>query len=229
MKLQARISGETSSGEMGPKLRLLRSRLLNLESGSADGSTEASAGEANPACAPDCGTREVNQGNMIEKNSIGTDSEFQLSYSVAKVFEPTSAWLERGAAEFATSLESLERMQQSAAAALEPMKALCEHMQKLPNAFAPLRAFEEQLGVLAESFAPMKALHEEVALLVEDSGAPFIQLAKSLEVVNVSQQRIARLASTFETAAELQAEFNELAHAFNRPSPRTLTTVEDAA
>jgi hypothetical protein len=136
---------------------------------------------------------------------------------VAKVFEPTNAWLERGAAELATSLESLERMHQSAAAALEPIKALCEHMRTLPYAFAPLRAFEEQLGVLVESFAPMKALHEEVVLLVEDSGAPFIQLAKSLEVVNVSQQRIASLASTFETAAELQVEFNELAQAFNRP------------
>ncbi len=196
------------------------------QSASTDGFAEVSAGEAIPACAPDCDTREVSQGNMIEKNSIETESEFQ---SVAQAFEPIKAWQARGVAQLATSLESLEAIEQSAAAALEPIRALCEHTRTLPNAFAPLRAFEEQLGVLAESFAPMKALHEEVALLVEDSGAPFIQLAKSLEVVNLSQQRIARLASTFETAAELQAEFNELAQAFNGPSPRTLTTVEDAA
>ena len=57
-------------------------------------------------------------------------------------------------------------------------------MRRLPNAFAPLRAFEEQLGELAESFAPMKALHQEIVLIVEDSGVLFIQLAKSLEMVN---------------------------------------------
>jgi hypothetical protein len=78
-------------------------------------------------------------------------------------------------------------MQQSAAAALEPMKALCEYMRKLPYTFAPLRAFEEQLGVLAESFDSMKALHEENAHVLEDSGAPFVRLAKSLELVNESQ------------------------------------------
>jgi hypothetical protein len=85
---------------------------------------------------------------MTEENSIETDSEFQLSDSVAKVFEPTKAWQERGVAELATSMESLERMQQSAAAALEPIEALCEHMRTLPYAFAPLRAFEQQLGEL---------------------------------------------------------------------------------
>ena len=74
----------------------------------------------------------------------------------------------------------------------------------------------------------MKALHEEIAHIVEDSGAPFIRLAKSLEVVNESRQRIARLASTFETAAEIQTEFNKLAQAFNRTSPRTSKTVQNA-
>ena len=229
MKLRARVGGSSSSEETGPKLTLLRNRLLNREPASADGPVEVSAGEMNPVCVPDCGRPEGSQGNMTDKDSIGTKSEVQLSYSVAKAFEPIKAWQDRGVTELATSLESLERMQQSAAAALEPIKALCEHMRTLPYAFAPLRAFEQQLGVLAESFAPMKALHEEVALLVEHSGAPFIQLAKSLEVVNASQQRIATLASTFETAAELQAEFNELVQAFNGPSPRTLTTDEDAA
>jgi hypothetical protein len=226
VKLQARVSGEA---ETGPKLGLLRNRLLNLESGTADGSTKVSAGKANPACARNCGTGEVSQGNMTEENSIETDSEFQLSDSVAKVFEPTKAWQERGVAELATSMESLERMQQSAAAALEPIEALCEHMRTLPYAFAPLRAFEQQLGELVESFAPMKKLHEEIALIVEDSSAPFVQLAKSLEVVNESRQRIARLSSTFETAAEIQAEFNKLAEAFNRTSPRTLKAVQNAA
>jgi len=229
MKLQARVGGSASSEETGPKLTLLRSRLLNRELVSADGSLEVSTGEMNPSCAPDCGKLEGNQGNMTEKDSIGTESEVQLSYSVAKAFEPVKAWQDRGVAELATSLESLERMQQSAAAALEPIKALYEHMRTLPYAFAPLRAFEQQLGVLAESFAPMKALHEEVALLVEHSGAPFIHLAKSLEVVNASQRRIARLASTFETAAELQVKFNELAEAFNRASPETSKTVKNAA
>jgi hypothetical protein len=228
VKLQARVNGEAGSGETGPKLSLLRNRLLSREPSSEDDSTEVGAGEASPACARYYGIREVSQGNMTEKTSIGVDSEVQLSCSVARVFEPTNAWRER-AAELATSLESLERMQQSAAAALEPINALCEHMRKLPDAFAPLRAFEEQLGVMAESFAPMKALHEQIALIVEDSGAPFIQLAKSLEVVNASRQRIAKLASTFETAAEIQTEFNKLAQAFNRPSPRTPTTVQDAA
>ena len=67
------------------------------------------------------------------------------------------------AAELGTSLESLERIEPLAAAALEPMRALYEHMRKLPYTYAPLRAFQEQLGVLAGSFVPMKAL---------DSGAP---------------------------------------------------------
>jgi hypothetical protein len=202
MKLQARKSGEAASEETDPKLNLLRDRLLSQESSSEDGSTEVGAGEANPVCAPDYGTRKVSQGYMTKEASTG--------------------------AELAMSLESLERMQQSAAAALEPMKALCEYMRKLPYTFAPLRAFEEQLGVLAESFEPMKALHEEIAHVVEDSGAPFVQLAKSLEVVNESQQRIARLASTFETAAEIQAEFNKLAQAFDRTSPRTSKTIQNA-
>ena len=229
MKLQARVGGGAGSGETGPKLTLLRNRLLNRESASADGSAEVSAGDVDLACVPDCGTPEGSQGNMTEKDSIERGSEFQLSYSVAKAFEPIKAWEDRGVAELATSLESLEPMEQSAAAALEPIKALCEHMRKLPNAFAPLRAFEEQLGVLAESFAPMKALHQEIALMLEDSGALFIQLAKSLEAVNVSRQRIAKLASTLETAAELQAEFNELAEALNRTFPGTLKTVQNAA
>jgi hypothetical protein len=229
MKLYGRVGGGAGAGETVPKLTLLRNRLLNRESASPDGFAEVSAVETIPACASDCGTTEVSEGNMTEKNSKGTESEFQLSDSVEKAFEPVKAWQDRGVAELATSLESLERMQQSAAAALEPIKALCEHMRTLPYAFAPLRAFEEQLRALAESFPPMKELHEGVALLVEDSGAPFIQLAKSLEVVNLSPQRIARLASTFETAAELQAEFNELAQAFNRTSPETLKTVQKAA
>ena len=79
MKLQARVGGSAGSGETGPKLTLLRNRLLNRESASADGFAEVSVGEANPACAPDCDTREVSQGNTIEKNSIETESEFQLS------------------------------------------------------------------------------------------------------------------------------------------------------
>ena len=78
-------------------------------------------------------------------------------------------------------------------------------------------------------FAPMKALHQEIALMVEDSGALFIQLAKSLEMVNESRKRIAKLASTLETAAEIQTELNELAQAFNRTSPRTLKSVQNAA
>jgi hypothetical protein len=203
--------------------------LLHLELIGENGSIEVSTGRASTACAPDYGTREVIKGNMTKKTSTPADSEFQLSYSVAKAFEPANDWLERGAAELTTSLESLERMQESTTAALEPMKALCEHMQKLPNVFAPLRAFEEQLGALAESFEPVKALHEEIARIVEDSGAPFIQLAKSLEVVNVSRQRIARLATTLEAAAEIQAEFNKLAQAFDRTSPAKLTTSQKAA
>ena len=93
------------------------------------------------------------------------------------------------------------------------------------------RAFARRLkiGALAESFEPVKALHEEIALIVEDSGAPFIQLAKSLEVVNVSQQRIARLATTLEAAAEIQAEFNKLAQAFKGTSPAKMTTAQKAA
>ena len=75
----------------------------------------------------------------------------------------------------------------------------------------------------------MKAMHQEIALMVEDSGALFIQLAKSLEVVNVSRKRIAKLASTLETAAEIQTELNELAQAFNRTSPGTPKTVQNAA
>jgi hypothetical protein len=229
MKLQARVGGSASSEETGPKLTLLRNRLLNRESASTDGSAEVSPEETNPACVPDCGTPEGNQGNMTEKDSMGTKSELHLSYSVAKAFEPIKAWQDRGVAELATSLESLEPMEQSAAAALEQIKALSEHMRRLPNAFAPLRAFEEQLGELAESFAPMKALHQEIALMVEDSGALFIQLAKSLEVVNESRKRISKLASTLETAAEIQTELNELAQAFNRTSPRTLKSVQNAA
>jgi hypothetical protein len=166
---------------------------------------------------------------MTKKTSEKTDLEFQVQYLVAKVFEPTKEWQKRWAVELATSLESLERMRQLAAATLAPMKELCEDMRNLPNAFAPLRAFQEQLGVLAKSFAPVKALHEEIARVVEDSGAPFIQLAKSLEVVNVLRQRIARLASTFEAAAEIQAEFDKLAQAFNRTSPATLTKAQKAA
>jgi hypothetical protein len=229
MKLQARVGGSAGSEETSPKLRLLRNRLLNRESASADGSAEVSAGEMSAACVPDCGRPEDSQGNMTEKDSIATESKFQLSYSVAKAFEPIKAWQDRGVAELATSLESLEPMEQSAAAALERIKALSEHLRKLSSALVPLRAFEEQLGVLAESFAPMKALHQEIALMVEDSGALFIQLAKSLEVVNESRKRIAKLASTLEIAAEIQTELNELAQAFNRTSPETLKSVQNAA
>jgi methyl-accepting chemotaxis protein len=229
MKLQARVGRSADTEETGPKLTSLRNRLLNRESASADTSTEVRAGEMNPACVPDGGTPEGRQGSMTEKDSIATESGFELSYSVAKAFEPIKAWQDRGVAELAACLESLEPMEQSAAAALGPINALCEHMRKLSNAFAPLRTFEEQLGVLAESFAPMKAMHQEIALMVEDSGALFIQLAKSLEVVNVSRKRIAKLASTLETAAEIQTELNELAQAFNRTSPGTPKTVQNAA
>ena len=38
MKLQARVGGGAGSGETGPKLTLLRNRLLNRESASADSS-----------------------------------------------------------------------------------------------------------------------------------------------------------------------------------------------
>jgi hypothetical protein len=166
---------------------------------------------------------------MTKKTSEKTDLEFQVQYLVAKVFEPTKEWQKRRAVELATALESLERMQQLAAATLAPMKALCEDMRNLPNAFAPLRAFQEQLGVLAKSFAPIKELHQKLALMLEDSGAPFIQLAKSLELTKLSPQRIARLATTFEAAAEIQAEFEKLAQAFDRTSPATLTTAQKAA
>jgi hypothetical protein len=111
-----------------------------------------------------------------------------------------ASW-ELGADQFANSLESLERMQQSVFANLEPMKALCQHTRTLPYAFAPLRAFEQGLGVLAEAFAPMKELHEAVAVIVEDSSRTFTQLAKSLKVMHESRQRLAKLARTFETAS----------------------------
>jgi hypothetical protein len=156
---------------------------------------------------------------MTKKTSEKTDLEFQVQYLVAKVFEPTKEWQKRWAVELATSLESLERMQQLAAATLAPMKALCEDMRNLPNAFAPLRAVQEQLGALAKSFAPMKELHQKLGLMLEDSGAPFIQLAKSLELTKLSPQRIAKLASTFEAAVQIQAEFDKLAQAFDRTSP----------
>ena len=45
---------------------------------------------------------------MTEKDSIATESGFELSYSVAKAFEPIKAWQDRGVAELAASLESLE-------------------------------------------------------------------------------------------------------------------------
>jgi HAMP domain-containing protein len=48
-------------------------------------------------------------------------------------------------------------------------------------------------------------------------------------MVNESRKRIAKLASTLETAAEIQTELNELAQAFNRTSPRTLKSVQNAA
>ena len=96
MKLQARVGGSAGSQETGPKLTPLRNRLLNRESASTDGFAEVSVGEAIPACAPDCDTREVSQGNMIEKNSIDTESEFQ---SMAKAFEPMKARQARGVAQ----------------------------------------------------------------------------------------------------------------------------------
>ena len=154
MKLQA-------SPGTSPKLNQLSDRLLHLKP-TKRRSVEASVGEADPACAPNHGIRHVNQGNITERASERTDSGSQLSYSVAKVFEPTKVCQER-AAELGTSLESLERIEPLAAAALEPMRALYEYMRKLPYTYAPLRAFQEQLGVLAGSFVPMKAL---------DSGAP---------------------------------------------------------
>jgi hypothetical protein len=223
MKVQA------SAGEIGPNLKQLRNRLLHLEPIAEDGSIKTSAGEANTACAPYYRTREFSQGQMTKKTSEKTDLEFQVQYLVAKVFEPTKEWQKRWAGELATSLDSLERMQQLAAGTLAPMKALCEDMRNLPNAFAPLRAFQEQLGVLAKSFAPMKELHQKLALMLEDAGAPFIQLAKSLELTKLSPERIARLASTFEAAAEIQTEFEKLAQAFNRTSPATLMRAQKAA
>jgi len=235
MKLQARMNLPADSGEASPKLNQLRNRLLRPEStgknSSKDGSIEVSGAETSLTSAPDYGTPDASQGqgHTSKKISERTNVESQLSYSVGKAFEPTRASQERWAAELATSLESLEGVEQSAAAALEPIKALYEHMRKLPYTFAPLRAFQEQLGVLAEAFAPMKALHQEVALMLEDSGAPFIQLAKSLELAKVSQQRIAGLMSTLETAAEMQAEFDKLAQAFETHSPGMSTAVQSAA
>ena len=48
MKLQARKGGEVASEETGPKLNLLRDRLLSQESSSEEGSTEVGAGGAEP-------------------------------------------------------------------------------------------------------------------------------------------------------------------------------------
>jgi hypothetical protein len=69
MKLQARKSGEAASEETGPKLNLLRDRLLSQESSSEDDSTEVGAGEASPGFAPDYGTREVSQGDVTKEAS----------------------------------------------------------------------------------------------------------------------------------------------------------------
>jgi hypothetical protein len=167
MKLEA-------NAESSPKLKQPRDRLLDLEP-TKRGSIEATVGEANPTCTPNHGTRHVNQGNITERALERRDSRSQLSYSVAKVFEPTKVPQERWAAELATSLESLERIEPLAAAALEPLRALCEYMRKLPYTYAPLRTFQED--VLAGSFVPMKALHQELALIIEESSAPFVQLA----------------------------------------------------
>jgi hypothetical protein len=228
MNLLARVSGDVGSGEAGPKLSLLRDRLLNRESASADGTPRVGLGETTTKSLPDYSTEE-NQDNTIKTDSTGANSEFQVSSSVDRPLGSVRAPQEREVTELATSLESLEPMEHSAAAILEPIKALCERMRNLPYTFAPLRAFEQQLGELAESFAPMEALHQQVVLMVEDSGAPLVQLAKSLDVLSVSRKRIARLASTLETAAELQVEFNELVQSFNPTSPRTLKIVRSAA
>ena len=133
-----------------------------------------------------------------------------------------ASW-ELGADQFANSLESLERMQQSVFANLEPMKALCQHIRTLPYAFAPLRAFEQGLGELAEAFAPMKELHEAVAVIAEDSSTTFTQLAKSLKVMHESRQRLVELESTFDSASEIEAEFNKFAQTLSNPSPKTST------
>jgi hypothetical protein len=50
MKLYARLGGGAGLGEMGPKLALLRNRLLDHQSANAEGSAELRAGRWTPAC-----------------------------------------------------------------------------------------------------------------------------------------------------------------------------------
>ena len=218
MALQGRVNEETWQLGAIPGLELLRNRLLNSEPTNAEDLTDV--GEAGVVSVP-------TSKHQLELNSK-ENSEFEVSQSVAKMFESTKGWREHGAAELAMSLESLERMQM-AIAALAPVRAFCEQMRSLDDGFRPLRTFETQIGELAESYPAMKAFHKAISSIVEESGASFVQLAESMEVVNESRKQIARLASTLEGAAELQTELNKLAQAFSKQPPTEVSAVPHAA
>jgi hypothetical protein len=210
--------------EAGPILEVLRNRLLNSVV-----SAETSAGSASPGGARDRDKQEVAEIQMTKKPSTGAATEVGLPHSIGKVLEVSGTSWDLGTTELAKSVESLEQMQQSASAVLGPVRNLCDHIRKLPNGFAPLRVFEQQLGLLSESFPPMKALHEQIALIADHSSAPFSQLAKSLKVMHETRERLVRLASTFETASEIETEFNKFAQTFTSPSPRKSTIPDEVA
>ena len=181
--------------------------------------TEVKEALARPAMDPENQQRINHQSlNGAPVQSAGSFAEnafppYQLAQAVTKVFESTRQCQDTIAA-LGQSFELIEQTAQSAARALEPIRAFREQMAKLASTFAPMRSFQEQLGSLAAEFEPMRALHDQIAMVAEAFQTNLAQLALSMEPAKGFQIQLTKLAQSFETVSQLQSQFIELAETF---------------
>jgi uncharacterized phage infection (PIP) family protein YhgE len=179
--------------------------------GGDDGARPPMAETQQPTAVPDALAGAVLQG-VSDKAAPG-NARYQLAQTVTKVFDSTRQHQEQ-LAELGKSFDTIEALAQSAAKALEPIRAFRDQMEKLSGTFEPMRSFQEQLGTLAESFEPMKALHEQIAMLAEAFQMNLAQFARAMEPARNFQIQLARLAKSFEAVDELQSQFLQLSESF---------------
>jgi chromosome segregation ATPase len=144
----------------------------------------------------------------------------QLGNSAEKMFESANAYRESWAKVTKWS-DSIEQATQWLESGLEPMKALCQQLERLSSTFQPMHAFEQQLGMIAESFKPAEELHAAVVDLIDSFHRPLEQLAGSLLSASASKRRIGELAKRFEEAGQLQTRFQRLSLAFEGDRERS--------
>lgn len=160
--------------------------------------------------------------------SLNNNEQSQNAVAVAKIFESTKLFEDRFG-KLLPAFEQVGRLGNEAVTALESIKTLADHLERLAAAFEPVKSLQDQLALLARSFDPVSSLQGRFAEVSNAFRDHLKQLVGALQPAKAFHARLVELAATFESASELQQRFERLAAAFDPGSRATASSAEEEA